>query len=117
MFSYRAAIILFALISCMGLPAQIYIKGTVVDKDTKKPVPDVIVQYGSSSQAFTYTDGKGQFRIPENSENIIHFQYFGYKTKSIPRTNIIQNSKIELEVSPLSLEPVVISPDDADKLL
>lgn len=117
MFSYRVAIILFALVSCMGLPAQIYIKGTVVDKDTKKVIPDVIVQYGSSSQAFTYTDAKGQFRIPENSENIIHFQYFGYKTKSIPRAGIIQNSRIELEVSPLSLEPVVISPDDADKLL
>ncbi|MFT4222463.1 carboxypeptidase-like regulatory domain-containing protein [Dysgonomonas sp.] len=117
MLSKRVAIILFALVSCMGLPAQIYIKGTVVDKDTKKAIPDVIVQYGSSSQAFTYTDAKGQFRIPENSENIIHFQYFGYKTKSIPRTGILQNSKIELEISPLSLEPVVISPDDADKLL
>ncbi len=70
MLSKRVAIILFALISCMGLSAQIYIKGTVVDKDTKKVIPDVIVQYGSSSQAFTYTDAKGQFRIPENSENI-----------------------------------------------
>lgn len=117
MLSKRVAIILFALISCMGLSAQIYIKGTVVDKDTKKVIPDVIVQYGSSSQAFTYTDAKGQFRIPENSENIIHFQYFGYKTKSIPRTSILQDSKIELEISPLSLDPVVISPDDADKLL
>ncbi len=105
------------MIFCMGLSAQIYIKGTVVDKDTKKGIPDVIVQYGSSSQAFTYTDAKGQFRIPENSENIIHFQYFGYKTRSILRTSILQNSKIELEVSPLSLDPVVISPDDADKLL
>lgn len=117
MLSKKVAIILFALISCMGLSAQIYIKGTVVDKDTKKAIPDVIVQYGSSSQAFTYTDAKGQFRIPENSENIIHFQYFGYKTKSIPRTSILQDSKIELEISPLSLDPVVISPDDADKLL
>ncbi len=117
MLSKKVAIILFALISCIGLSAQIYIKGTVVDKDTKKAIPDVIVQYGSSSQAFTYTDAKGQFRIPENSENIIHFLYFGYKTKSIPRTSILQNSKIELEISPLSLDPVVISPDDADKLL
>ena len=117
MLSKKVAIILFALVSCIGLSAQIYIKGTVVDKDTKKAIPDVIVQYGSSSQAFTYTDAKGQFRIPENSENIIHFLYFGYKTKSIPRTSILQNSKIELEISPLSLDPVVISPDDADKLL
>jgi hypothetical protein len=101
----------------MALLAQIYIRGTVLDKDTKKPVSDVIVQYGSSIQAFTHTDGKGQFRIPENSEDIIHFQYFGYKTKSIPLTSITQNAKIELEVNPLSLEPVIISPNDADKLL
>ena len=117
MLSNRIAVILFAMVSCMSLPAQIYIKGIVVDKDTKKAIPDVIVQFGSSSQAFTYTDAKGQFRIPENSENIIHFQYFGYKTRSIPRASILQNSRIELEVSPLSLDPVIISPDDADKLL
>lgn len=107
----------FLLFLCSHLSAQVYIQGTVVDKDTKKAIPDVIVQYGSSDRAFTYTDAKGRFRIPENSETIIYFQCFGYKAKSIPRTTIIQNPTVVLEVSPLSLDPVVISPDDADKLL
>lgn len=104
---------------CLGSDAlaQVYIQGTVIDKDTQKPIPDVIVQYGSSVQAYTYTDAKGKFRIPEMSENIIHFQCFGYKTRSVPKSSIIQNPQVILELNPVSLNPVVISPDDADKLL
>lgn len=108
---------LFLLLVSSGVSAQIYIQGTVEDRDTKKPIPDVIVQYGSSSQAFTYTDAKGRFRIPENSESVIHFQCFGYKSRSITKSVIVKEKKVVLDPSPMALKPVVISPDDADKLL
>lgn len=111
-------LILFSFLSIsLVITAQKPIKGTVTDKDSGEPITDVIVQFGDMSNNFVYTNDKGIFTIPANSNDIIHFQCFGYKAQSISREILEKNPVVKLELNPLSLNPVIISPDDADKLL
>lgn len=88
-----------------------------MDKESSDPISDVIVQYGNLSNDYVYTNDKGIFSIPANSNDIIHFQCFGYKTKSISKAILSESPIIEMELNPVSLKPVIISPDDAHKLL
>jgi len=99
------------------LNAQVSVQGVVVDKDTQTPVTDVIVQYGTSSKDYIYTNSNGKFSLPENTEDVIHFQCFGYKPKSVLKSTLIRNRVVELELNPVSLNPVIISPGDVDALL
>lgn len=102
---------------CLNITGQTPIKGSVIDRDSGEPISDVIVQYGSMSKDYVYTDSKGSFNIPAESNDIIYFQCFGYKTKSVAKAILDKSSIVELELNPVSLKPVTISPDDADKLL
>ncbi|MFV0419582.1 MAG: carboxypeptidase-like regulatory domain-containing protein [Dysgonomonas sp.] len=110
--------IIFSFLSIyINIIAQTPIKGVVIDKESGDPISDVIVQYGNLSNDYIYTDEKGVFSIPANSNDIIHFQCFGYKTKSISKAILLKNTTVEMELNPVSLNPVIISPDDAHKLL
>jgi hypothetical protein len=109
-------LLLFAFISTCFY-AQIPIQGTVIDKDSRKPVSDVIVQYGATSRDYDNTSRNGKYTIPANSEDVIHFQCIGYKTKSVARSILLSNPVVEMELSPVYLNPVIISPGDADALL
>lgn len=109
--------IVLSICSVCNILAQNLIKGTVIDKDSRVPVPDVIVQYGISSRDYVYTDNKGSFTLPANTEEIIHFQCFGYKTKAVLKSALEQNPVVVMELNPVSLNPVIISPYDADMLL
>lgn len=100
-----------------GLAAQTPVRGTVIDKEANTPIPDVIVQYGELANEYVYTNENGVFIIPENSSSVIHFQCFGYKTKSMSKAGLGSNSIVFMELSPVSLTPIVISPDEADKIL
>lgn len=113
----KRVIILPLLFLCIYTFAQTPINGIVVDKDTKKPVPDVIVQYGASSKEYAYTNAGGRFSIPENSEDVIYFQCIGYKSRSLLKSVLRQQPTVVMELNPVSLNPVVISPYDADMLL
>jgi len=108
-------LLFFAL--CLNITAQTTIRGTVVDKDTGNPIPDVIAQYGELSKDFVYTNDKGIFIMPENNSDAVHFQCFGYKTKSVLKASLGENPVILLEINPVTLNPVIISPGDADELL
>ena len=60
----RAVFSCFLFILSTSFFAQNVIKGIVVDKDSKQPVSDVIVQYGSMSKDYDYTKNDGRFSIP-----------------------------------------------------
>lgn len=113
----RDTILIIIFFLSISISAQVSMSGTVIDKDTNSPVPDVIVQYGAKSKDYVYTDASGKFSIPDTSEDIIYFQCIGYKTKSLLRTTLAQQSIVVLELNPVSLNPIVISPYDADALL
>ncbi|NDV95715.1 hypothetical protein D0T84_12440 [Dysgonomonas sp. 521] len=114
----RNAVLLFLLVfTPVCFYAQAPIQGTVIDKDSRKPVSDVIVQYGATSRDYYNTDNNGKYTIPATSEDVIHFQCIGYRAKSIPRSTLASNPVVTLELNPVSLNPIVISPGDADALL
>lgn len=113
----RPISLFLSLLSLVCLEMQAQIQGIVIDKDSQKPLSDVIVQYGSSSKDFVYTTDNGRFSIPEFGDDIIYFQSIGYKTKSISKVTLKQSPTVVLEINPVSLNPVVISPLDADVLL
>lgn len=97
--------------------AQTLIQGTVIDKDSNKPIADVIVQYGATSRDYVNTDTKGRYTIPAASEDVIHFQCIGYKLKSVAKSSLLINAVVRMELNPVYLNPIVISPGDADALL
>lgn len=107
---------LFMLTSVEG-QIQSRMSGIVIDKDTKKPISEVIVQYGSASRDYVYTLSDGRYDIPVISNDYIYFQCFGYKSRSILKSELVKNPTVMLELNPVSLNPVVISPVLADQLL
>lgn len=115
----RIIVLSFFVLSVMGVFAQTrpLIRGKIVDKDTKEPIPDAIVQYGSTSKDYVYTGADGLFQIPFGSNEYVYFQCFGYKSKSVLLSELQKNTAIELELNPISLNPVIISPGLADELL
>lgn len=113
----RAFFLTLLLLFYIHISAQNKVDGTVIDKDSRKPVQDVIVQYGSMSKDYDYTKADGRFSIPSGKNDVIFFQCIGYKSRQIPLSSIINNPTVGLELDPVYLEPVLISPKDADKLL
>lgn len=107
----------FAVLSFSNLIAQSTIKGTVMDKDTRKPIQDVIVQFGEGYNDYVYTNDKGAFILPAGDYSVIHIQFFGYKPKSVSISSLSKNDIVFLESNPISLPPIVISPDEADDIL
>lgn len=112
-------ILIFSLFmfSLVSLNAQTVIRGVILDKKTYNPIPDVIVQYGELLKDYVLSDDKGNFVISDTTASIIHFHCFGYETVSLSRAELKVNSVVLMELNPISLAPVVISPDEADKIL
>lgn len=115
----KAVTLVLMLFTLAGLGAQTQnkLEGVVVDKDTKQPIPEVIVQYGSGSRDFVYTADDGHYSVPLISNDYIFFQCFGYKSKTVLKSELVKNSTVELDINPVSLNPVIISPGMADELL
>lgn len=101
----------------ISLSAQTVISGTVIDKDNRLPVSDVVIQYGNTADDYVYTNSKGRFSIPETSNPVVHIQCIGYKARSVKLETIKLSGIIEIEVNPISLNAVVIGPNVADKML
>lgn len=98
----------FSILCVSTSLAQTTINGTVIDKDTRVPISDVIVQYGDGYADYAYTNNEGKFFIPENRNmnTIIYFQCFGYKPKAISTVNLSTSNIIFLESNPISLSPL-----------
>lgn len=112
--------ILFALaLLLLHIPlfAQLPIEGRVLDRDTRKPIADVIVQYGYTSQDYTHTDVKGNYRIPHGSRDSIVFQNIGYDTEVVAKNTLLQDGVVTMKMNSIFLNPVIISANDADRLL
>lgn len=105
------------LLSNISLYAQLPIEGKVIDRDTRKPIADVVVQYGYTAQDYTHTDVKGQFRIPYGSRETIIFQNIGYDTEAVSKDRLIQDGTVTMKMNSVFLNPVIISANDADRLL
>lgn len=115
---HRAILSFILLLQAVStLQAQNTIHGVVIDKETRQAVSDVIVQYGNLSSDYDYTKIDGKYTLPSTSNGVIMFQCIGYKSLSVSLINLQKNPVVEMELDPVYLNPVVINPDDADKIL
>ena len=104
-------ILLLVLLECgLNLQAQTKLNGVVVDKNDQS-LAGVSVNF-SNGLAETTTDGDGKFTIsyPDTLKNRrLNFQYFGFKTKSLPVNKGQESIKVVLLDSVYNLGGVTVS--------
>lgn len=101
--------ILLLLIS-VGASAQIIVSGTVIDKETKEPLPFVNIQALPTMEgASTDFDGNFQLQITGNLQSL-KFSYLGYETY-ILKVNKTSQKNIIIELNPagIQMEEAVIT--------
>lgn len=86
---------------------QTHISGTVIDQNTKQPLPFVNIVYHNSKHLGTTTDLDGRFTIHSN-QNIsdLEFSFMGYQTKKLKTTDLetLKNLKVKLKAQAYILQ-------------
>lgn len=102
--SFLLFIVMFSSISAF---AQVMVKGTVIDKDTKEPLIGVSV-FSTNSKTGTSTDLDGSFvlKLP-NADGKLDITYVGYKPMNVKATQDM--GVIELESDAIGLKDVVVT--------
>jgi hypothetical protein len=100
------------------LPAFVFsqtkIRGKVLDRETQKPVPDVIVHSGSN---ISITNDKGEYDFEINQSETVYFRHLSYNLLKIQSDSLQSKNRVYLISNVTELEEVVISPDNATYLL
>lgn len=108
---YLIKIVLVCLIILpLGLHAQQFIKGQVVDSLSGSPLPGAIIRIGSSDGK-EVTDRDGKFNIATSGNTVtLEFRYIGYHPKSV-RSYAPFPSLMQVAMSPdkVALDQVVVS--------
>ncbi len=95
--------------------SQSYIKGTIIEKDTKLPIAFASVVYQKqSSQAGVISDIYGSFKIVDPQIKSITVSCVGYKQTRIlisPKLNM-SDFIVEMEADTLNLNEVIITPSN-----
>lgn len=100
-------IILFLLLLPFSLAAQeLVVKGSVLDKETKQPIPGASVILKGMSKG-TITDIDGKFEIKANKGDKLVFSFIGMKTEE--RVVSSPTLQVILESSVSQLDEVVIN--------
>jgi TonB-dependent starch-binding outer membrane protein SusC len=85
--------------------AQIQMRGKVVDKNTKEPLPGAtIVASGTTSGTITNEEGEFVFNVPQNAKKI-SISFIGYDPLEV---NVAPNVTVELVSSNQSVDEVVV---------
>jgi len=88
-----------------------YIKGTVLDATTKKPLKEVHV-YIKNKEQVTLTNGFGKYRLKLSSQiktnDTLFFSFIGYKTQKLLYSKNIRNYSVSLVKDELKLENVAL---------
>jgi iron complex outermembrane recepter protein len=86
--------------------AQNSISGTIIDAQTKEPLPGVTIR-ATNGNLGTVTDANGRFEIPESqTSDIFETNYAGFATQIIPSAS---NQTITLEADIHSLQSIVVT--------
>lgn len=86
------------------------IKGTVVDQESKETLIGVDVYWSKNKGVTTDFDGNFSLEIPLNQDSL-HFNYLGYRKKSVLLNPTDTFINVELIESTTALEEVVVTPD------
>jgi TonB-linked SusC/RagA family outer membrane protein len=85
---------------------QLTVKGTVVDEETKEPLPGVVVLLKNSTKG-TATDFDGEFEIEAQKGDVLMISYIGMKKQEIVVES--QYITIQMQADVSQLEEVVVS--------
>jgi hypothetical protein len=100
------------------LPAFVFsqtkIRGKVIDKETQKPVSDVIIH---SSGRISITNDKGEYDFEINRPETVYFRHLSYKSFNIQSNSLQDNGVVYLTSNVTELDEIVISPNRAKSLL
>ena len=107
--------IILCLIISLSANSQPYIKGTIIEKNTKLPIAFASVAYQKqSSQAGVISDINGSFELFDPQIKSISVTCVGYKQNTIllrPESNL-SDFIVEMEVDTLSIHEVIITPSN-----
>lgn len=113
-----AIITVLAATFCFGQELSQTIRGTVIDNDSKMPLPGASVIIPNSAPfRGTCTDANGSFRLPGITigRTSVQVSYIGYETVTIPNIEINTGREVVLTVtlqeSAVRLNEVVIKTD------
>ncbi len=99
---------LFLVVICPVTIGQIPIKGSVMDGDTKDPLPFVNV-VSTDKKTGTITDTLGMFHLKCHCDSIL-FSAIGYQTQKVPVTYFQSNSTLALWPDVKQLNEVKVRP-------
>lgn len=105
---------LFFLLISSAIYSQNYIKGVIVEKDTKLPIPFAAVIYQSQSlQKGVISDVNGRFEIQEADVTSINVSCVGYQPQVVNIESMPNRNKLIIVLEPhvLEIEAVVIRPE------
>jgi hypothetical protein len=94
--------------------SQTKIRGKVLDKETQKPVSDVIIHSGSK---ISITNDKGEYDFEINQSETVYFRHLSYNLFKIQSDSLQNKGEIYLTPYITELSEVVISPNRATYLL
>lgn len=109
--------LVFIVFLITSLQSYSQIQCTIIGSKSKAAIEGAIVQYGDAQADYAVSDIKGIVNIPNSYNTVFHIYCIGYKQTSVLASKLSDNSVIELELSPLELNEVVINYIDASKLL
>ncbi len=111
----RIIILFVLLVSFKAAIGQTNLKGIVIQKDTKLPIPFATIIYQKlSQQKGVISDVNGRFEIKESGINSLTVSCMGYKTTivQIAGTNYTSEIIIELEIQLHEIRAVTVSQKD-----
>jgi hypothetical protein len=94
--------------------SQTKIRGKVFDKETQKPVSDVIIHSGSN---ISITNDKGEYDFEINQSETVYFRHLSYNLFKIQSDSLHNGYIAYLTPSVNELDELVISPDRNKYLL
>jgi hypothetical protein len=107
-------LLLLFIFSPVFVFSQTKITGKVIDKETQKPVSDVIVH---SSSKISITNDKGEYDFEINKSEPVYFRHLSYNQFKIQSDLLQNNGIVYLVPNVTELGEVVISPDRSKYLL
>lgn len=101
----------------LALFSQLKISGTVLDKTTHEPIPNVLVYMDKGTQ-MVLTDDDGHYSLLLDSTTIetIEFKHIAYQFFTVRTDTLLNHSNVYLSSNPVILSEVTIHPLDVQSI-
>jgi hypothetical protein len=111
----KARLLIFCIFYPLLLCSQIRISGTVFDKETQEPVPNVVIS--TDKNRFTITDDKGYYELEAHLLETVYFRQLAYELWETSIDSLSKKSDVYLFRDLIELNEITISPHHAQNLV